>query len=104
MSHSTIEPTHSQAPHSQEPSTEDVTYHSVATTPQYQRLRSGFLRFAFPMTIAAMVSYFAYVPLAFLAGFIGTMTSQQDEHDLALAEEMEVRSMTGAGAGAAINH
>lgn len=61
MLHSTIEPTHSQAPHSQEPSTENVTYHSVAATPQYQRLRSGFLRFAFPMTIAALVSYFAYV-------------------------------------------
>lgn len=54
----------------------------------------------FPLDNPALVS----VPLAFLAGFIGTMTSKQDEHDLALAEEIEVRSMTGAGAGAAINH
>ena len=53
----------------------------------------------FPLTNPALVS----VPLAFLAGYIGTMTSKVPG-DEELAAEMEVRSMTGAGAGAAIAH
>ncbi|MGD7731727.1 solute symporter family protein [Propionibacteriaceae bacterium G57] len=53
----------------------------------------------FPLDNPALVS----VPLAFLAGFIGTITSKQ-RGDEELAKEMEVRSMTGAGAAAAINH
>ncbi len=53
----------------------------------------------FPLDNPALVS----VPLAFLAGFIGTMTSAQ-RGDEELAAEMEVRSMTGAGAGEAIAH
>ena len=53
----------------------------------------------FPLTNPALVS----VPLAFLAGYIGTVTSSV-RGDEELAAEMEVRSMTGAGAGAAIAH
>ena len=43
------------------------------------------------------------VPLAFLAGYIGTVTAKT-RGDEEFATEMEVRSMTGAGAGAAIDH
>ena len=53
----------------------------------------------FPLTNPALVS----VPLAFLAGYIGTVTSAV-RGDQELAAEMEVRSMTGAGAGEAIAH
>ena len=53
----------------------------------------------FPLTNPALVS----VPLAFLAGWIGTVTSPV-RGDAELAAEMEVRSMTGAGAGEAIAH
>ncbi|HHU38554.1 MAG TPA: cation acetate symporter, partial [Propionibacterium sp.] len=53
----------------------------------------------FPLTNPALVS----VPLAFLAGYIGTITSKV-RGDEELAAEMEVRSMTGAGAGEAIAH
>ncbi|MGA4668525.1 solute symporter family protein [Propionibacteriaceae bacterium Y1923] len=53
----------------------------------------------FPLDNPALVS----VPLAFLAGIIGTLTSKESS-DIELAKEMEVRSMTGAGAGAAIEH
>ena len=53
----------------------------------------------FPLDNPALVS----VPLAFLAGYIGTVTSPiRGDEELAL--EMEVRSMTGAGAGEAIVH
>ncbi len=53
----------------------------------------------FPLTNPALVS----VPLAFLAGWLGTVTSPV-RGDEELAIEMEVRSMTGAGAGEAIAH
>ena len=53
----------------------------------------------FPLTNPALVS----VPLAFLAGWLGTVTSPKGA-DEDLAVEMEVRSMTGAGAGEAIAH
>ena len=53
----------------------------------------------FPLTNPALVS----VPLAFLAGFLGTITAK-DRGDEEFAAEMEVRSMTGAGAGEAISH
>ena len=53
----------------------------------------------FPLTNPALVS----VPLAFLAGWVGTLTaSHKADEDLAI--EMEVRSMTGAGAGDAVAH
>ncbi len=53
----------------------------------------------FPLTNPALVS----VPLAFLAGWLGTVTSPKGA-DEDLAVEMEVRSMTGAGVGEAIAH
>ncbi|MFT3877666.1 MAG: cation acetate symporter [Propioniciclava sp.] len=53
----------------------------------------------FPLTNPALIS----VPLAFLAGWLGTITSPV-RGDEELAVEMEVRSMTGAGAGEAIAH
>ncbi|WP_220489257.1 cation acetate symporter [Tessaracoccus sp. MC1679] len=53
----------------------------------------------FPLDNPALVS----VPLAFLAGWLGTVTSKQ-RGDEEFAIEMEVRSMTGAGAGEAISH
>ena len=53
----------------------------------------------FPLTNPALVS----VPLAFLAGWLGTITIKKPA-DGELAIEMEMRSMTGAGAGEALNH
>ena len=53
----------------------------------------------FPLTNPALVS----VPLAFIAGWLGTVTSRKPA-DGDLAIEMEMRSMTGAGAGEALNH
>lgn len=53
----------------------------------------------FPLTNPALVS----VPLAFLAGFIGTITSKESV-DPELSAEMEVRSMTGAGVAKALSH
>lgn len=53
----------------------------------------------FPLTNPALVS----VPLAFFAGWLGTITSsEQIKPDL--VAEMEVRSMTGAGVEKAITH
>jgi cation/acetate symporter len=53
----------------------------------------------FPLTNPALVT----IPLAFLAGWIGTITSKQPA-DADLQAEMEVRSMTGAGAAEAVAH
>ena len=53
----------------------------------------------FPFDNPALVS----VPLAFLAGYIGTITSSERSPE-GLQAEMEVRSMTGAGADGAIAH
>ncbi len=53
----------------------------------------------FPLTNPAIVS----IPLAVLAGVIGTITSKQPA-DADLQAEMEVRSMTGAGAAEAVAH
>ena len=53
----------------------------------------------FPYDNPALVS----VPLAFLAGWLGTVLSKEVS-DPAKAAEMEVRSMTGAGAAGAIAH
>ncbi|AQP44270.1 DUF485 domain-containing protein [Tessaracoccus flavus] len=40
---------------------------SVAETPQYLKLRSSFRNFAFPMTLAGLVSYFTFVLLSVFA-------------------------------------
>jgi cation/acetate symporter len=53
----------------------------------------------FPLTNPTIVS----LPLAFLAGIVGTLTSKQ-KADTDLQAEMEVRSMTGAGAEGAVAH
>ena len=53
----------------------------------------------FPLTNPTIVS----LPLAFIAGIIGTLTSKELA-DETLQAEMEVRSMTGAGAEGAIAH
>ncbi len=53
----------------------------------------------FPLDNPALVS----VPLGFLAGIVGTLSSSE-RSDPAKAAEMEVRSMTGAGAEGAIAH
>ena len=53
----------------------------------------------FPYDNPAIVS----VPLAFFAGWLGTVLSKEVP-DLGKAAEMEVRSMTGAGADGAIAH
>lgn len=52
----------------------------------------------FPLDNPGLVS----VPLAFLLGWLGTITSK--EHDEAKYAEMEVRSLTGAGAEKAVVH
>jgi cation/acetate symporter len=43
------------------------------------------------------------LPLAVIAGIVGTLTSPEPA-DAELQAEMEVRSMTGAGAAGAIAH
>jgi cation/acetate symporter len=43
------------------------------------------------------------IPLAFILGIVGTLTSPDDE-DPEIAAEMEVRSMTGYGAEKASAH
>ncbi|MFT3877667.1 MAG: DUF485 domain-containing protein [Propioniciclava sp.] len=61
---------HTEKPH-QAPST--AAFLAVAQTPEYTNLRSGFRRFAFPMTVAGLVSYFTYVLLSIYAvGFMST--------------------------------
>lgn len=53
----------------------------------------------FPLSSPGIVS----IPLAFLAGWIGTLVGKPDnlEH---LAAEMEVRSLTGVGVEAPVDH
>jgi cation/acetate symporter len=53
----------------------------------------------FPLTNPALAS----IPLAFLAGWLGTITSSEPANT-DLQAEMEVRSMTGAGAAEAVAH
>lgn len=46
---------------------------ATAATPEFQKLRSTFRGFAFPMTIAGLTSYFVYVVLSIFApNFMGT--------------------------------
>lgn len=44
------------------------------------------------------------IPLAFLLGFLGTITSRRDTEDAGKQSEMEVRSLTGIGAEGATKH
>lgn len=53
----------------------------------------------FPLANPGIVS----IPLAFLLGIVGTLTSPDDE-DPTIAAEMEVRSLTGVGAEKAVSH
>ena len=54
----------------------------------------------FPLSNPGIVS----IPLAFLLGFIGTITSRPEgDHD-AMYDEMEVRALTGAGSEKAVEH
>lgn len=53
----------------------------------------------FPLANPGIVS----IPLAFILGIVGTLTSPDDE-DPAIAAEMEVRSLTGVGAEKAVSH
>ncbi len=53
----------------------------------------------FPLSNPGIVS----IPLGFLLGVVGTLTSR-DTEDPALAAEMEVRSLTGVGAEKATHH
>ena len=53
----------------------------------------------FPLTSPGLIS----IPLAFLAGWIGTMIGKPDNMD-ALQAEMEVRSLTGVGVEAPVDH
>jgi cation/acetate symporter len=53
----------------------------------------------FPLANPGIVS----IPLAFLLGYIGTVTSP-DTGDPELNAEMEVRSLTGVGAEKATHH
>jgi cation/acetate symporter len=53
----------------------------------------------FPLANPGIVS----IPLAFILGIVGTLTSPDDE-DPKLAAEMEVRSLTGIGAEKAVAH
>ncbi len=53
----------------------------------------------FPLANPGIVS----IPLAFILGIVGTLTSPDDE-DPTIAAEMEVRSLTGVGAEKAVSH
>ena len=53
----------------------------------------------FPLNNPGIVS----IPLGFLLGFLGTITSRTKE-DPEIAAEMEVRSLTGHGAEGATDH
>lgn len=53
----------------------------------------------FPLANPGIVS----IPLAFILGIVGTLTSPDDE-DPKVAAEMEVRSLTGIGAEKAVSH
>ncbi|SQG58025.1 cation acetate symporter [Corynebacterium ulcerans] len=53
----------------------------------------------FPLTSPGIVS----IPLAFLAGYIGTLVGKPDNFDY-LQAEMEVRSLTGVGVEAPVDH
>lgn len=53
----------------------------------------------FPLTSPGLVA----IPLAFIAGIIGTLATKPDNLDH-LAAEMEVRSLTGVGVEAAVDH
>ena len=53
----------------------------------------------FPLANPGIVS----IPLAFILGVVGTLTSPDDE-DPTIAAEMEVRSLTGVGAEKAVSH
>lgn len=44
-----------------------TSFVAVAASPEYGRLRSTFRAFAFPMTVAGLTSYFAYVFLSIFA-------------------------------------
>jgi cation/acetate symporter len=46
----------------------------------------------------------ASIPIAFLLGYIGTVTSRKDELAAAKYDELEVRSLTGAGSEKAVIH
>ena len=53
----------------------------------------------FPLDNPGLIS----VPLAFFLGWLGSVTSKNEVNDAKFAE-MEVRSLTGAGAEKAISH
>ncbi|MDO5535710.1 MAG: DUF485 domain-containing protein [Propionibacteriaceae bacterium] len=55
---------HTEKPH-EEPST--ASFVAVSKTPEYENLRSTFRTFAFPMTVAGLVSYFTFVLLSIYA-------------------------------------
>jgi cation/acetate symporter len=52
----------------------------------------------FPLANPGIVS----IPLAFLLGIVGTLTSPNDRGNAEIAAEMEVRSLTGIGAEKAV--
>lgn len=54
----------------------------------------------FPLDNPGLVS----IPVAFLLGWLGTITSKPEPDHDALATEMEVRALTGAGAEKAVSH
>jgi cation/acetate symporter len=54
----------------------------------------------FPLSNPGIVS----IPLSFILGIVGTMVGAREPVDEAKFAEMEVRSMTGAGSGGAVDH
>ena len=54
----------------------------------------------FPLSNPGIVS----IPLAFLLGFVGTITSKPESDHDAMYDEMEVRALTGAGSEKAVEH
>ena len=56
-----------------------------------------------PVPIVSANPGIVSIPLAFILGIVGTLTSPDDE-DPTIAAEMEVRSLTGVGAEKAVSH
>ena len=105
-----------------EPPPGGADYLAVQASPEFQDLRRTLRRLVFPMTAFFLIWYSSYVlpgafahdfmvsnpgivsiPLAFILGVVGTLSSR-DTGDPVLHAEMEVRSLTGVGVEPATHH
>ncbi|KAB1642757.1 cation acetate symporter [Gulosibacter chungangensis] len=76
-----------------------IAFSPVVSGSETSLLGAGVDFAIFPLANPGIIS----IPLGFLFGWLGSVTSKRAE-DAALAAEMEVRSLTGHGAEAAVEH